>query len=119
MIFSKKLKIFNKPDNTFRKFLDVVPQTLSRKETREFLREFRLKVHRRMMSKKLDSVLDEKFVRRTNSGDVVYWQKGFTMIVKKLKTIKKEFNEAVYITIESFDTRVFPMEVVFRELTKE
>jgi len=60
------------------------------------------------MFKKLDSVLDEKFARGVNSDNVIYWQKGFTIIGKKLKTIKEEFEGVIYITIESFDTRVFP-----------
>jgi hypothetical protein len=170
MMFSKKPKILNEPDNIFKKLLDVVPQNLSRKGTRKYLKEFTLQelpefedvqadlftrehcvptnvlyvsygtknmaakstlnigyppsiwkkvsqAHRKQMFKKLDSVLDEKFAKGVNSDNVVYWQKGFTIIGKKLKTMKKKFKGTVYITIESFDTRVFPIEVVFETLS--
>lgn len=75
--------------------------------------------HREQMSKKLDSVLDEKFAKGVGPNNVIYWQKGFTIIGKKLKTMKGEFEGALYISIESFDTRVFPMEVVFEELSHD
>jgi hypothetical protein len=166
-IFNKQ--IFSKPDDIFKKLLDVVPQSLSREETRIYLKEFKFdelpqvegvqadlffrpncfptnvmyvsygtrnkaitstlnigypaliwkivwQAHRKQMFKKLDFVLDEKFGRRINSNNVVYWQKGFTIVGKNLRAMKKEFKGALYITIESFDTRIFPMDVAFEKL---
>lgn len=75
--------------------------------------------HRKMMFNKLDSVLDESFRRAVNPDNIVYWCKGSVIIGKNLKKTKKEFKGAPYISVESFDTQVFPVEVVFKTLTKK
>lgn len=168
-ILSKKLIVLNEFDDIFKKLLNVVPQNLSREETRTYLKEFILEelpevegsradlfkrpncvptnvlyvyygtrnkalkstldigyppnirkiasqAHRKMMFKKLDSLLDEKFARGVNSDNVVYWQKGFTIIGKNLKTMKNDSREVLCITLESFDTRIFPLEDIFDKL---
>lgn len=71
-----------------------------------------------MLFKKLDAVLDENFRRVINPDNFVYWCRDFTMIGKGLKKTEKVFKGGPYISIESFDTRVFPVEVVFRRLIK-
>lgn len=170
MLFTKN-KVLNERDETFTKLLDIIPNALSRKETKEYLNEYTFipegrrihkdfefesdcyyrpkivprplirilydedrpfssdiylvyplkgvvitgvvhQAHRKMLFKKLDSVLEEKFGRPGRERGLTFWHKGFTLVVK---TLYQERDGRLGIRIASSDTRTYPVERIFED----
>lgn len=75
-----------------------------------------VKKHRKMIFKKLDSILESKFGRAGTKNGLTFWHKGFTLIIKNLS---EEKNGRLGIKTSLFNTKTYPVEKIFENYEKE